>query len=86
MPTPVPPPRIETSRKGLASRERDARFRSPEVSFSRILRVEEVDLDRDGVSEALVDGIGTVQRLPDDVPALGFLSRYRLPFESPSSP
>jgi hypothetical protein len=83
MPTPVPPPRIETSRKGLASRERDARFRSPEISFSRILRVEEVDLDREGVSEALVDGIGTVQRLPEDVPALGFVSRYRLPFESP---
>jgi hypothetical protein len=83
VPTPAPPPRIEASRKGLGPRERDARFPSPEISFSRLLRVEEVDLDRDGVSEALVDGIGTVQRIPEDVPALGFLSRYRLPFESP---
>lgn len=83
VPTPAPPPRIETSRKGLASRPRDARFPSPEISFSRLLRVEEVDLDRDGVSEALVDGIGTVQRIPEEIPALGFLSRYRLPFESP---
>jgi hypothetical protein len=83
VPTPVPPPRIEASRKGLGSRGRDSRFPSPEISFSRLLRVEEVDLDRDGVSEALVDGIGTVQRIPEDIPALGFLSRYRLPFESP---
>jgi hypothetical protein len=83
IPTPQPPPRIEDARKGAAARDRVVRFPSREVSFSRLLRVEEVDLDRDGVSEVLIDGIGTVQKLPDDVPAVGFVSRFRLPFESP---
>ncbi len=83
IPTPQPPPLIERSRKGGVSLERVTRFQSKEISFSRLLRVEEVDLDRDGVSEFLVDGIGTVQKLPDDVPAVGFVSRFRLPFESP---
>lgn len=84
VPTPQAPPRIDEShRKGATSRERVARFPGREISFSRVVRVEEVDLDRDGVSEMLVDGIGTVQRIPEDVPALGFVSRYRLPFQSP---
>ena len=83
VPTPVPPPRIETTRKGVLSRDRVTRFPSRNVTFSRLLRVEEVDLDRDGVSEVLVDAIGTVQQIPEGVPAVGFVSRYRLPFESP---
>jgi hypothetical protein len=83
IPTPQAPPRIEESRKGVLPRERVARFPSKDVSFSRILRVEEVDLDRDGVPEVMLEAIGTVQRLPEDVPAIGFVSRYRLPFESP---
>ncbi len=83
VPTPVPPPRIENTRKGVLPRDRVTRFPSRDVSFSRLLRVEEVDLDRDGVSEVLVDAIGTVQKLPEGAPAVGFVSRYRLPFESP---
>lgn len=83
IPTPQAPPRIEDTRKGVLSRERVARFPGKDISFSRILRVEEVDLDRDGVPEVMLEAIGTVQRLPDDVPAIGFVSRYRLPFESP---
>jgi len=83
VPTPQAPPRIEHLRKGAVALEKLTRFQSKEISFSRLLRVEEIDLDRDGVSEFLVDGIGTVQKLPDDVPAVGFVSRFRLPFESP---
>lgn len=83
IPTPQAPPRIEHLRKGAVSLEKSTRFQSKEISFSRLLRVEEIDLDRDGGSEFLVDGIGTVLRLPDDVPAVGFVSRFRLPFESP---
>ncbi|MEO8432038.1 MAG: hypothetical protein ABI592_11060 [Acidobacteriota bacterium] len=83
VPTPVPPPRIEPMRKGVLPRDRVTRFPSRDISFSRLLRVEEVDLDRDGVSEMLIDAIGSVQRLPEGVPAVGFVSRYRLPFESP---
>jgi hypothetical protein len=83
IPTPQPPPRIEHSRKGAVSLERVTRFSSKDIAFSRLLRVEEVDLDRDGATEVLIDGIGTVQRLPEDLPAVGFVSRYRLPFESP---
>lgn len=80
--TPVPPPRIEPSRKGLGPRER-TRFSGSDVSFSRILRVEEIDLDREGASEVLVDAIGTVHKLPEGIPTVGFVSRFRLPFESP---
>jgi hypothetical protein len=83
IPTPQAPPRIEDTRKGAVPRERNARFPGKDLSFSRILRVEEVDLDRDGVPEVMLEAIGTVQRLPEDVPAIGFVSRYRLPFESP---
>ncbi len=82
MPTPQAPPRVEEPRKGIMPRER-VRFSSRDVTFSRLIHVEEVDLDRDGVSEVLVDGIGTVLRLPEETPAVGFVSRYRLPFESP---
>lgn len=82
LPTPEPPAREEAHRKGAAPRARMARFPSRTISFSRLSRVEEVDLDGDGVSEALVDGIGTVHKLAD-VPAIGFVSRSRLPFESP---
>jgi hypothetical protein len=83
IPTPQAPPRIEEIRKGAISRDRIARFPSKDVTFSRIVRVEEVDLDRDGTPEVMLEAIGTVQRLPEDVPAIGFVSRYRLPFESP---
>lgn len=82
-PTPIPPPRIEEGRKGGIAAARIARFPGREVAFSRLLRIEEVDLDRDGEMEALVEGIGTVKKLPDDVPAVDFVSRQRLPFESP---
>ncbi len=82
IPTPQAPPRVEETRRGMMPRER-VRFSSRDLSFSRLIHVEEVDLDRDGVSEVLVDGIGTVVKLPADVPTLGFVSRYRLPFESP---
>ncbi|MEO8190698.1 MAG: hypothetical protein ABI682_10195 [Acidobacteriota bacterium] len=82
IPTPQAPPRVIETRRGIMPRER-VRFSSRDLSFSRLIHVEEVDLDRDGVSEVLVDGIGTVVKLPADVPTLGFVSRYRLPFESP---
>jgi hypothetical protein len=83
VPTPVPPPRVEESRKGGPPAARPARFPSRDVTFSRLVRVEEVDLDRDGEVEALVEGIGTVKRLPEQAPAVDFVSRSRLPFESP---
>jgi hypothetical protein len=80
----VPPERVPASqRKGAVSERRIARFDNPYVSFSKITRVEEVDLDNDGTPEALVEGIGTVRSLPSDVPAVGFVSRSRLPFENP---
>src|ERR1700716_584567 len=82
LPTPEPPAREEARRKGAPPPARAARFPSRTISFSRLLRVEEVDLDGDGVSEAHVDGIGTVHKL-GEVPAIGFVSRSRLPFESP---
>jgi len=82
LPTPVPPAREEAHRKGAAPRARMARFPSRMISFSRLSHVEEVDLDGDGVSEALVDGVGTIHKL-EDVPAIGLVSRSRLPFESP---
>jgi hypothetical protein len=84
IPTPMPPERAPSSlHKGAASDKRVARFENPYVSFSKITRVEEVDLDNDGVAEALVEGIGTVRSLPPDVPTVGFVSRARLPFENP---
>ena len=47
VPTPVPPPRVRDSgRKGAASGARVNRFPSQELAFSRLLRVEEIDLDR----------------------------------------
>lgn len=83
-PTPAPPRRVaESRRKGGPSPDRSVRFPSPHVAYSRILRVEEVDLDRDGTAELLVDGIGTVRKLPEGAPTLGFVSRFRLPYESP---
>jgi hypothetical protein len=83
-PTPVPPPRVrDTSRKGAAAPARITRYSSQELSFSRLLRVEEIDLDRDGEAEVLVEGIGTVRKIPDDTLAVDFVSRQRLPFESP---
>ncbi len=82
-PTPVPPPRVEEGNKGGPPTSRVTRFPSREVAFSRLLRIEEVDLDRDGDMEALIEGIGTVRKLPDNVPAVDFVSRSRLPFESP---
>ncbi|MEP7131541.1 MAG: hypothetical protein ABI914_00150 [Acidobacteriota bacterium] len=82
IPTPQAPPRVIETRRGIMPRER-VRFSSRDLSFSRLINVEEVDLDRDGVSEVLVDGIGTVVKLPADAPTVGFVSRYRLPFESP---
>jgi hypothetical protein len=82
VPTPVPPPRELEPRKGALSPGRQ-RFLSRDLTFSMLLRVEEVDLDRDGDPEFLVEGIGTVKRIPEDVTAIDFVSRLRLPFESP---
>ena len=83
-PTPVPPPREQDSlRKGSIPLTRVSRFTSRDVTFSRLLRIEEVDLDRDGEMEVLVEGVGTVKKLPDQIPAVDFVSRQRLPFESP---
>ena len=64
-PPPSPPARVkETAAKGRMTRERLARFEGPHIAFSRIVHIEQVDLDRDGIFEALVDGIGTVKSLP----------------------
>jgi len=82
-PTPAPPRREPEGRKGGPPKPRVVRFASPDVVFSRLQRVEEVDLDRDGVFESLVEGTGTVRRLIPGIPTLGFVSRSRLPFESP---
>jgi len=84
IPTPVPPERAPSSlHKGAAAAKGVPRYENPYISFSKITRVEEVDLDNDGVAEALVEGIGTVKSLPPDIPAVGFVSRTRLPFENP---
>src|SRR5690348_4932935 len=84
VPTPEPPPRVRDSgRKGAAAAARVNRFPSPEITFSRLLRVEEVDLDRDGEAEVLIEGIGTVKKIFDDTMTVDFVSRQRLPFESP---
>ncbi|HEX7253590.1 MAG TPA: hypothetical protein VF376_11965 [Thermoanaerobaculia bacterium] len=83
VPTPEPPPRVKDARKGVASAARVNRFPSPEIAFSRLLRIEEVDLDRDGEAEVLIEGIGTVKKIFDDTMTVDFVSRQRLPFESP---
>ncbi|HWZ86981.1 MAG TPA: hypothetical protein VN032_12315, partial [Thermoanaerobaculia bacterium] len=84
VPTPVPPDREPSSlRKGAVAERRLPRYENAFISFSKITRVEEVDLDNDGIAEALVEGIGTVRSLPPDVPVVGFVSRTRLPFENP---
>lgn len=83
IPTPVPPQREARQNRGAAPTARVARYENPNVRFSKLTRVEEVDLDRDGVFEALVLGIGTFKSLPNDIPAVGFVSRARLPFENP---
>ncbi len=84
VPTPVPPERVPVSqKKGAVAERRIPRYENAFVSFSKITRVEEVDLDNDGVAEALVEGIGTVRGLPPDIPVVGFVSRLRLPFENP---
>ena len=84
IPTPVPPERVAGSQnKGSVPERRLPRYENRFVSFSKISRVEEVDLDGDGAAEALVEGIGTVRGLPPDIPVVGFVSRTRLPFENP---
>lgn len=81
-PTPVPPQRVAQTRKGGPPTQRVARFVNPSVTFTRLQRVEEVDLDRDGVFEALVEAIGSVRSVPPGAPTLGLVSASRLPFES----
>lgn len=84
IPTPVPPERVPSSlNKGAVRERRVGRYENRHVSFSKLTRVEEVDLDNDGVFEALVEGIGTVRSLPPDIPVVGFVSRTRLPFVNP---
>ena len=84
VPTPVAPERVPSSqRKGAVTEKRLGRYENANVSFSRLTSVQEVDLDNDGVFEALVEGIGTVKSLPPDIPVVGFVSRTRLPFENP---
>jgi hypothetical protein len=84
IPTPVPPERVSTSpRKGAAPTGRVQGYDNPHVRFSKLSRVEQVDLDNDGEFEVLLQGIGTVDSLPPDIPAVGFVSRARLPFENP---
>ncbi len=83
IPTPVPPEREGRQHKGAASGTRVTRYENRHVSFAKLARVEEVDLDRDGVFEALVQGVGSFRSLPPDIPVVGFVSRTRLPFENP---
>ncbi len=83
IPTPVPPARVVRRNKGAASGDRVTRYENRFVTFAKLTRVEEVDLDRDGVFEAIVEGIGSFRGLPPDIPAVGFVSRTRLPFENP---
>lgn len=83
IPTPVPPEREGRQHKGAAPGSRVTRYESRHVSFAKLTRVEEVDLDRDGVFEALVEGVGTFKSLPPEIPVVGFVSRTRLPFENP---
>ncbi len=83
IPTPLPPEREGRQYKGAAPTGRVQRYENKDVRFSKLTRVEEVDLDRDGVFEALVSGIGSFKSLPADIPTVGFVSRTRLPFENP---
>jgi hypothetical protein len=83
IPTPEPPERIEAIRRGGRTMVRSSRFPSSEISFSRLNRIEEVDLNGDGDAEFLVEGIGTIQSLPPGIPTSGVVSTRRLPFESP---
>jgi hypothetical protein len=83
LPTPAPPQRPPTVNRGAVAERRVPRYENRFVSFSKLTRVEEADLDNDGVFEALVEGIGTARNLPPEVPAIGFVSRARLPFENP---
>src|SRR5262249_16186322 len=82
VPTPVPPPREIESRRGALLPTRQ-RFPSRDLTFSRLLRVQEVDLHRDRHIQFRGEGIGTVKRLPEDIPSVDIVSRLRLPFESP---
>ena len=82
IPTPVPPQRERAVRKGGPPTQRVARFANPHVTFTRLQRVEEIDLDRDGTFESIVEGIGTVRSIPPGAPTLGLVSASRLPFES----
>jgi hypothetical protein len=84
IPTPVPPERVSSSpRKGAAPTGRVQGYDNPHVRFSKLTRIEQVDLDNDGEFEVLLEGIGTVQSLPPEIPVVGFVSRTRLPFENP---
>jgi hypothetical protein len=83
IPTPEPPERIEATRRGGRPLVRSSRFPASEISFSKLTRVEEVDLNGDGDAEFLVEGTGTIHSLPPIVPTLGIVSTRRLPFESP---
>ena len=84
VPTPIPPARVSSSQnKGAFPERRLPRYENRFISFSKITRVEGVDLDGDGSAEALVEGIGTVRGLAPDIPVVGFVSRMRLPFENP---
>jgi hypothetical protein len=84
VPTPVPPERVSSSpRKGAAVPGRVQGYDNPHVRFSKLNRIEQVDLDNDGDFEVLLEGVGTVESLPPDIPAVGFVSRTRLPFENP---
>src|SRR5207342_1956407 len=51
VPTPVPPERLGPVRKGAAPVAGAQRYENPNVRFSKLTRVEEVDLDNDGVFE-----------------------------------
>src|SRR5712691_886771 len=67
--SPAPPERLPSSiRKGAAPLPSAQRYENANIRFSKLKRVEEVDLDNDGVFEALVEGMGTVKSLPPDVP------------------